>query len=53
MKNLTESSKLEKNENKLTLNFSNCEILNLEDMKSICGGYGEDNGGGNIITIPK
>ncbi len=27
--------------------------LNLAQMKSICGGEGEDNGGGDIIIIPK
>jgi len=53
MKNLTELSKSIKNEDNLTLSFSKSEILNLEAMNCICGGYAEDNGGGNIIIIPK
>lgn len=33
--------------------LKNSQKLNLSQMKSICGGEGEDNGGGDIIIIPK
>ncbi len=36
---------------KSQLNHS--QKLNLAQMKSICGGEGEDNGGEDIIIIPK
>lgn len=36
---------------KSQLNHS--QKLNFSQMKSICGGEGEDNGGGDIIIIPK
>jgi hypothetical protein len=53
MKNLTESSKPVESKDKLTFKFNKGEILNIEAMKCICGGDAEDDGGANIIIIPK
>lgn len=53
MKTKMKTTKPNKLNNLLTLNLSMYNVLNLSDMKSIKGGDGEDNGGVDIIIIPK
>ena len=53
MKNKMKTTKLNKLNNLLTLNLSKYNVLSLNDMKNVRGGDGEDNGGADIIIIPK
>jgi len=53
MKSKMKPARLNRLSNLLTLNSSKHVALSLNDMKRVKGGYGEDNGGGNIIIIPK
>ncbi len=53
MKNTMKTAKPNKLNNLLTLNQSMYNVLSLNDMKNVKGGDGEDNGGVDIIIIPK
>ena len=52
MKKLLESAKPTNNIGRINQMLSKIEKLNQNAMKSIRGGDGEDNGGGDIIIIP-